>query len=71
MGKFSNFMIGVAIGVASGLVVNYLFGPANDAEDDGSYQSRLDQALEEGRRAAQEKEAELRRDFENGKRLTG
>lgn len=71
MGKFSNFLIGTAIGVVGGVVANYLFGPADEMPEDGTYLSRLDYALEEGRKAALEKEAELRQDFEQGKRLTG
>jgi len=71
MGKISNFIIGAAIGIAGGAVVNYLFGPTDDAQDDGTFRSRLDFAMDEGRKAAHEKEVELRRDFEQGKRLTG
>jgi gas vesicle protein len=68
MGRVSNFIIGAALGAAVGLVINYLFGPATSVEFNGKYRSRLDQALEDGQRAAEEHEAELRRQFEAAKR---
>jgi len=67
MGKMSNFLIGAAVGAAAALVVNYLFGPSNSTTYDEGYQSRLDKALADGKRAADEREAELRRQFEEGK----
>jgi uncharacterized membrane protein YgaE (UPF0421/DUF939 family) len=68
MGKTSNFLIGAAVGVVTALVVNYVFGPSNETTYDEHYQSRLDKALTDGKRAADEREAELRRQFEEGKR---
>jgi uncharacterized membrane protein YgaE (UPF0421/DUF939 family) len=68
MGKTSNFLIGAAVGVVTALVVNYVFGPSNETTYDEYYQSRLDKALTDGKRAADEREAELRRQFEEGKR---
>lgn len=68
MGKFSNFLIGAALGAAVGLVVNYLFGPATDTEFNHNYRSRLDKALEEGQRAADEHEANLRRQLGEAKK---
>ncbi len=68
MGKLSNFLIGAAVGAAAALVVSYIFGPSNDTTYDEHYQSRLDKALADGKRAADEREAELRRQFEEGKR---
>lgn len=68
MGKLSNFLIGTALGAAVGLIINYLFGPANDTEFNQNYRSRLDRALEEGQRAADEHEAELRRQLGEAKR---
>ncbi len=61
MGKLSSALIGAAIGASAGFVVKYLFGPANDTRIDATYQSRLDHALREGKRAADDHEAELRR----------
>lgn len=68
MGKMSNFLTGAAVGAVAALVVSYVFGPSNDATYDEHYQSRLDKALADGQRAADEREAELRRQFEEGKR---
>ena len=71
MGKTSSALIGAAVGIVAGFVVNYLFGAANDTTFDKNYQSRLDKALEEGRLAAEEHEAELRRQLAQAKRLSG
>ena len=68
MGKTSFFLIGAAVGAAVGLAVNYVFGPTNDALFDERYRSRWDHALEEGELAADEREAELRRQFASAKR---
>ena len=68
MGKLGNFLIGAALGAAVGIVLNYLFGPAQGSEYNQTYRSRLDKALEEGDRAAEEHEAELKRRFEMAKR---
>jgi gas vesicle protein len=71
MGKVANFLIGVGFGVAVGVVMNYIFGPAQGSEFTENYRSRLDKALADGEQAAQEHEAELRRQFEAAKRRTG
>ncbi len=63
MGKTSNFVIGAVLGTAVGVVINYLFGPARDTQFNAQYRSRWDQALEDGKQAADEREAELRRQF--------
>jgi gas vesicle protein len=68
MGKVSNFLIGAALGVAVGLVINYLFAPAPGTEFNKSYRSRLDQAIEEGKKAAEDHERELRQQLEAAKR---
>ena len=70
MGKFSNFIIGAALGAGVGLVINYLFGPARETEFNAHYRSRWDRAIEEGNQAAQAHEAELRRQFAAAKRLS-
>ncbi|MEZ4863183.1 MAG: hypothetical protein R3C14_17825 [Caldilineaceae bacterium] len=62
-GRFTSFVVGAAIGALSGWVINYLWGPSNDADITVAYQSRWDYALSEGRTAAAEREAELRRQF--------
>ncbi len=71
MGKISNLVIGIALGTAVGVVVNYLFGPARETPFNEQYRSRWDQALEEGKQAAEEREAELRREFAEVKKLQG
>lgn len=71
MGKLSNFLIGIALGGAVGVVINYLFGPATGTEFNQNYRSRLDQALEEGQHAADEHEAELRRQLAEAKKQPG
>jgi hypothetical protein len=71
MGKVSNLVIGVALGTAVGIVINYLFGPARDTPSNEQYRSRWDQAIEDGKQAAAEREAELRREFSETKKLQG
>jgi gas vesicle protein len=68
MGKLSNFLIGGLLGAAVGLIINYLFGPATGTEFTARYRSRLDQALEDGQRAADEQEAKLRQQLATAKR---
>lgn len=67
MGKFSNLIVGTLVGTAVGVVVAYLFAPAQETRFDQTYRSRLDHALDEGRKAAAAREAELRQDFVNAK----
>lgn len=69
MGKLASLLVGTAVGAALGLAVQYLFGPARGTAYDQRYQSRLDYALAEGRKAADAQEAALRRQFEAAKRL--
>jgi len=63
MGKFSNLLIGTILGTAVGVLAAYLFAPAKETGFDQSYRSRLDHALDEGRKAAADREAELRQEF--------
>ncbi|MEM7538047.1 MAG: hypothetical protein AAF639_38105 [Chloroflexota bacterium] len=51
-----NLFIGLLLGIGLGLVFTYLFGPADEAAYDETYRSRWDKALEDGDRAADEKE---------------
>lgn len=60
MGRTGYLLIGAAIGAAAAAMLNYLLGPAPGATYDANYRSRLDFALDEGRRAAAEREQELR-----------
>ena len=68
MGKSGNFVLGTLVGVALGAVAGYLLGPAQGARYDATYRSRLDRALEEGRKAEAAREEELRREFVQAKR---
>jgi hypothetical protein len=63
VGKGSYFVIGTAIGAVLAIAFNYFFGPADGTTYDQNYRSRLDYALDEGKRAAAEREEELRREF--------
>ena len=60
MGKSMYLLIGAALGAAVAYTVNYFFGPTDAATYDQNYRSRLDYALEEGRRAAAARELEMR-----------
>lgn len=60
MGRVLSFLLGAAIGVTAATVVTYLFGPARDTTFDQHYRSRWDQALADGKQAADEHEAALR-----------
>lgn len=68
MGKSGNFILGTLVGVALGGVVGYLLGPAQNTRFDATYRSRLDRALEEGRKAEEARAEELRREFAQAKR---
>lgn len=60
MGRVLSFLLGATIGMAAATVVTYLFGPARNTNFNQHYRSRWDQALADGRQAADEHEAALR-----------
>jgi hypothetical protein len=64
MGKGAYLLIGAALGAAVAYTINYFFGPTEAATYDQNYRSRLDYALEEGKRAAAGREIEMRRQLE-------
>lgn len=68
MDKSVSFVLGTLVGAAAGALVGYIFAPARNTSFDRSYRSRMDKALAEGSQAAAEREAELRREFEQAKR---
>lgn len=68
MSKSVNFVLGALAGAAIGLLAGYIVAPARGTSFDQNYQSRLDKALQAGEQAAAEREAELRREFEQAKR---
>jgi hypothetical protein len=67
MSRAGFFLIGAAVGTAVGIVINYVFGPTDDTEYNAAYRSRWDQAVEDGDRAADEREVEMRRQFSAAK----
>jgi hypothetical protein len=60
MGRVLSFLFGATLGVVAATVVTYLFGPAHNTTFDQHYRSRWNQALADGRQAADEHEAALR-----------
>jgi hypothetical protein len=64
VGKSAYLLLGAAFGAAVALVVNYFLGPTDAATYDEHYRSRLDFALEEGKRAAAAREAEMRTEMQ-------
>jgi hypothetical protein len=60
VGKNGFLLLGAAVGALVALTINYFLGPTDAATYDENYRSRLDFALEEGKRAAAERETELR-----------
>ncbi len=70
MGRLLSFFLGAAVGVLAATVVTYLFGPAHNTTFDQHYRSRWDQALADGRQAAEEHEAALRQQLATAKQST-
>ncbi len=64
MGKSGYLLIGAAVGAAVAFTINYFLGPTAATTYDENYRSRLDFALEEGKRAAAAREAQLRGDLQ-------
>lgn len=60
MGRLLSFLLGATVGVLAATVITYLFGPARNTTFDQHYRSRWDQALADGKQAADEHEAALR-----------
>lgn len=67
MERVISFTIGATIGMLTAAIATYLFAPARDTHFDQRYQSRWDRALAEGREAAAEHEATLRRQLAQAK----
>jgi hypothetical protein len=64
VGKSGWWLIGAALGAAAAVALNYFLGPTEAATYDENYRSRLDYALDEGRRAAATRELELRTELQ-------
>lgn len=60
MDKSGYLLFGAAVGAAVAFAINYFLGPTAATTYDENYRSRLDYALEEGKRAAAAREAQLR-----------
>ena len=59
MNKWMSAVFGVAAGAAASALYLYLFAPARGTTFDENYQSRLDWALAEGKKAGEERRREL------------
>ncbi|MCE7983589.1 MAG: hypothetical protein DYG89_20645 [Caldilinea sp. CFX5] len=70
MRRLLSFLLGATVGVLTATVVTYLFGPARNTTFDQHYRSRWDQALADGRQAADEHEAALRQQLAAAKQST-
>ena len=71
MSKGSFLLLGAAIGAGIAVALNYFLGPAPGTTYDANYRSRLDFALDEGQRAAREREDELRQQIIQMRRAAG
>ena len=71
MSRGSFLLLGAAIGAGIAVALNYFLGPAPGTTYDANYRSRLDFALDEGQRAAREREDELRQQIIQMRRSGG
>ena len=70
MGKALNFLGGVALGAAFGAVVGLLLTPQSGEDLKQALRERVNLVIEEGRRAAAERRAELEAQFAQAKQVT-
>jgi hypothetical protein len=71
MSRGTFLLLGAAIGAGIAVALNYFLGPAPGTTYDANYRSRLDFALDEGQRAAREREDELRQQITQMRRSAG
>lgn len=64
VGKSGYLLIGAMVGAAVAFTINYFLGPTEATTYDENYRSRLDYALDEGKRAAAARETQLRGDLQ-------
>ena len=64
MGKSGYLLIGAMVGAAIAFTITYFLGPTEATTYDENYRSRLDYALDEGKRAAAARETQLRGDLQ-------
>ncbi len=63
MSRSTALLIGAVIGAVGAAAYAWLLGPAKGTTYDSNYSSRLDYALDEGKRAAAAKEEDLMRTY--------
>jgi gas vesicle protein len=64
MGRFFRFVAGLLLGAAAGAAAVLLFAPQSGAETRQVFQDRIQEILEEGRKAAEDRRLELTAQFE-------
>jgi gas vesicle protein len=69
MDKTFNFLGGLLLGALVGASAAILLAPQSGTDTQSALRARVDNALEEGRRAAAERRAELEAQFAEAKRV--
>jgi gas vesicle protein len=69
MDKTLDFLGGLLVGALVGGTVAMLLAPRSGAETQAALRARVDEVIEEGRRAAAERRAELEAQFAEAKRV--
>jgi gas vesicle protein len=69
MDKTIDFLGGLLLGALVGASVAILLAPRSGAETQAALRARVDEVIEEGRRAAAERRAELEAQFAEAKRV--
>jgi len=69
MRKVINFLSGLLVGALVGAAAGLLLAPQAGSEMQGTLRARLNTVIEEGRRAASERRAELEAQFAEAKRV--
>ena len=71
MKKLIKLVLGTGLGLAAGYVAGLLLTPASGEDLQTQLRSRIDRAIDEGKSAANTREAELRAEFTTAKRGPG
>jgi gas vesicle protein len=69
MGKLFRFLFGVLLGALVGAALGILLAPQAGDETQAAIRQRLDAVIEDGRRAAAERRAELEAQFAEAKQV--
>jgi gas vesicle protein len=64
MGRMLRFAGGLLVGAVAGAVVVLLFAPQSGSETRQAFQARVQEILDEGRKAAEDRRLELTAQFE-------